>query len=723
MYNGANLRPFLTPTIHEIGPPPTNGMMTRAPLVSLLAAAVCFNLASPHFCFEPSVIAAGDTMSPEQVAKIRSVSSVAIAENGEHIAFVLSVPRLPGSDENGSAWSELHVTSRGGESRPYITGNVSIGSVSWRPGGRDICYLSKRQGDEHTALYAIAVAGGESRRLLSHDTSIRSYSFSPDGSRVAFLASEEDSKELKALEEKGFNAEIVEEQLHFTRLWIAELGNSDSEPRQVEVQGNLSSLAWSPSGNEVVVAIAPTPLIDDYYMKRHLAVVDVDGAGIVSELENIGKLGAVAWSTDGSKLAFVSGEDLNDPAAGRLYVADRASGSVQDVLPNYNGHVSSIAWRDAKTIVFLGEEGTHTALSSVGHDGTNRRVHLAPTRVLSGLSLSKDGHSIALRSDSASHPAEVHALDLAEGGATQLERLTDSNPWLADVPLAPQRVESFKARDGLELEGILIEPLNRIEGQRYPLILAVHGGPEAHIKDGWLTGYSYPGQVAAGEGFAVFYPNYRGSTGRGVDFSKLGQADYAGAEFDDLIDAVDHLIAIGLVDKDKVGITGGSYGGFATAWCSTYHSERFAAGVMFVGISNHLSKSGTTDIPNEMFLVHARKRMWDDWQFYLERSPIFHVEKARTPLLIMHGKSDPRVHPAQSLELFRQLKTIGKTPVRLVYYPGEGHGNRKAAARYDYNLRSKRWFEHYLQGEGGEAPPHELIYPLLEKEEEDLPAN
>jgi dipeptidyl aminopeptidase/acylaminoacyl peptidase len=242
------------------------------------------------------------------------------------------------------------------------------------------------------------------------------------------------------------------------------------------------------------------------------------------------------------------------------------------------------------------------------------------------------------------------------------------------------------------------------------LIVSVHGGPESHLRNGWLTYYSYPGQVGAAEGFAVFYPNYRGSTGRGVKFSKLGQADYAGKEFDDILDGIDHLAAKGLINPKKVGVTGGSYGGFASAWMATKHTKRFAASVMFVGISDQISKFGTTDIPNEMFLVHARKWPWKDWDFFRERSPITYTEQARTPILIMHGKNDTRVHPSQSMELFRYLKTIGKTPVRLVLYPGEGHGNRKAAGRYDYNLRLMRWMKHYLQGEGGKPPAHELDY-------------
>jgi dipeptidyl aminopeptidase/acylaminoacyl peptidase len=225
--------------------------------------------------------------------------------------------------------------------------------------------------------------------------------------------------------------------------------------------------------------------------------------------------------------------------------------------------------------------------------------------------------------------------------------------------------------------------------------------------------------VAAARGMAVFYPNYRGSTGRGVAFSKLDHGDPAGKEFDDLVDGVDHLVAAGLVDRNKVGITGGSYGGYASAWGATYYTERFAASVMFVGISDAISKVGTSDIPDEMYYVHHRYRVWEKWDLFRERSPIYHVEKARTPILILHGKDDTRVHPSQSLALYRMLKMLGKTPVRHVRYPGEGHGNRRAASRYDYNLRMVRWMEHYLKGPGGDPPPAGIEYPLQPKKAEE----
>jgi dipeptidyl aminopeptidase/acylaminoacyl peptidase len=466
-------------------------------------------------------------------------------------------------------------------------------------------------------------------------------------------------------------------------------------------------VAWNHDGTRLLVVHAATPLVDDDLMKRRVLVVDPASSRTVATIDNPGKLGQVAWSPDGSTIALVSGADENDPAEGRLMVVPSSGGTPRDIIPGYEAHVKAIAWRDAETIVFAGDEGVGSTLNEVRRDGSARRTLVAQGGpILGAIDLANDG-AVAMVADAPEHPSEVF---LFAAGASAPKRLTTSNPWLKAMRLAKQEVVTFKARDGLDLQGILVRPLDERPGQRYPLILTVHGGPESRDAHGWRTGYSNPGQVAAAQGFAVFYPNYRGSTGRGVAFSKLSQGDPAGREFDDLVDAVDHLVQIGLVDRAKVGITGGSYGGYASAWGATYYSERFAASVMFVGISDKVSKVGTTDIANEEFLVHARKRPWDNWQFFMERSPIYHAGKSRTPTLILHGTADPRVHPTQSLELYRYLKLHGRTPVRLVWYPGEGHGNRRAASRLDYNLRLMQWMNHYLKGPGGAPPPSDIDY-------------
>jgi dipeptidyl aminopeptidase/acylaminoacyl peptidase len=661
-----------------------------------LAAVVTFLSAAPL---------AADTWTPHHVARVRTVTAVHISPDGGQVAYTLSVPRRPLVDEDGGPWSELHIVTPDGTTRPFVTGEVSIGAVEWTPGGKSLSFLTRRGKDTTRSLYVMRTDGGEPRRVLAVDTDIASYAWSPDGTRVAVLARAAASQQQRDLEKKGFTQEVYEESVPATRVWIATIG-SDAPPRPLDLKGSASTVAWSPSGDRLAVALAPTPLVDDDLMMRRVHVVDVASGAVVANLGNPGKLGEVAWSPDARHVALISGADLNDPAAGRLLVVPAGGGALQDLIPDYAGHVSAFAWKDANTIAFIGEEGVDIVLGEVTLGRARRTILPAGGPILGGIDLADNG-TAAFVGTTARHPGEVFLL---ARGDREPRRLTDSNPWTKDVRFAPQEVVTFTARDGLTLQGVLVRPLDEQPGQRYPLILTVHGGPEAHDRNGWLTSYASPGQVGAARGFAVFYPNYRGSTGRGVAFSTLGQADAAGKEFDDLVDAVDHLVGIGLVDAAKVGITGGSYGGYASGWGATYYSDRFAAAVMFVGISNLASKIGTTDIPNEEELVHARNRPWDDWADALKRSPVNFADRSKTPTLILGGTDDPRVHPSQSLEMYRHLKLRGKAPVRLVRYPGEQHGNRRAASRLDYSLRLMRWMEHYLEGPGGAPPPYALDY-------------
>lgn len=658
---------------------------------------------------------AQETFTPHHVARIRSVVAVAASPDGTELAYVLAVPRIPFEHDDGPSWTELHVVRPDGQSRPYVAGPVNVANVRWTPDGRGLAFLARRAGDETRALYIVPRDGGEAQRVLAHGADIASFEFSPDGRQVAFVAREPAPRERQDLARRGFTQEVYEESVPALRVWVASIdGMRAGTPRLVDLPGSASVLAWHPKGTHLLVLYAPTPLVDDDLMMRRVHIIDPAAGTLVRRIDNPGKIGQVGWSPDGRLIAMVSAADIHDPSEGRLMVVPAEGGALRDLLPDYEAHVRAFAWKDASTLVYMSDEGVWSVVGEVRADGTGRRVILpAGGPILTALDRTRTD-ALALVAHTPAHPPEVYLL---EAGQKAPRRLTDSNPWLAGVRLARQEVIRFKARDGLDLEGILVRPLDEQPGQRYPLILTVHGGPEARDANGWVTTYANAGQLGAAQGFAVFYPNYRGSTGRGVKFSQLGQADAAGKEFDDLVDAVDHLVNMGLVDRNRVGITGGSYGGFASAWGATYYSERFAAAVMFVGLSNGVSRVGTTDIPNEEYYVHARGRPWDDWQKTLERSPIYHAGKSRTPTLILHGTADPRVHPSQSLEMYRHLKLRGQAPVRLVWYPGEGHGNARAASRFDYNLRLMQWMTHYLKGPGGAPPPYEIDYKATARTE------
>jgi dipeptidyl aminopeptidase/acylaminoacyl peptidase len=661
------------------------------------------------------------------LAALRTARGAVISPDGSLIAYTLSVPRRPGVDKDGGNWSELHVVSvEKGVDRTFVGGEVSVSGVQFSPDGKLITYLAKRHGDDHKTLWAIPVSGGESRRMVEFESEIEDYELSPDGSRVAFVAKQPESKKRKEFEEKGYSQEVFEEDWVPKKVWVGTMPTfepevvdpssedaGDQDPTAFEIDGSVFHVGWSPDGTRLLVDVAPRPLIDDRYMLRKVTVVDAATGEVSAVFDNPGKLGDFEFSPDGKAVAMNSAADPNDPSTGRLLVAAATGGELRDVLPGLEGHISDFAWQDGDTLMFVSGEGVETRIGEVDISSLEQKTHAVsgPTQdggrvpIVTSISLSRDGQTAALIGSSPLHPSEVFVMHHERAGA---KRLTDSNPWLADVELAEQGVFRHAARDGLELEGVLLRPTG-IDGPA-PLLLMVHGGPEAHRSNGWLTSYGSPAQLAAAQGYAVFVPNYRGSTGRGVAFSKLSQADAAGAEFDDLVDAVDALVEAGIADGDRVGITGGSYGGYATAWCSTRYSDRFKAGVMFVGISNDLSKGLTTEIPIEDKMVHTLADPWTKLDFRLERSPISYVAQSRTAILIAGGTADSRVHPSQSLQFYRALKLLGKTPVRYIRYPGEGHGNRRAASKDDYARRLMRWMDHFVKEGNTELPPWQLDY-------------
>jgi len=651
-------------------------------------------------------LAAAEGMSLEHIAALQQAGGAVVSPDGSHIAYLRSVPRDIPDEADGPAWRELHVIGEDGSSSPFITGPVNVGGLAWHPDGRRITFLDKRGDAETTRLYSIPVDGGEATELAALETDISGYAFNPDGSRVALLAFEPEDPERETLKEQGFSQVVYEEGLRNRRIHILDLEHPDAEPSMIALDGSIQDVAWSPSGDRMAVKISPRELVDDTLVFTKIRIIDPQG-GEIGRIDNPGKLGGMAWSPDGEHLAFIGTNVVNDAAAGRLMVAGKRGGDFEDLIPGLPGHVQHLGWLDDNTIAFVSAEGTGVRLGTIDPDGDNQRTLLEDGPIVSGFSISEGG-AVVLSASTPEHPGEIYRF-----GDGKVRRLTDSNPWLAEVELARQEVVRYSARDGLEIEGVLVYPLNYVEGQRYPLILNVHGGPESHYSNGWLTSYASPAQHAAAEGYFTFFQNYRGSTGRGVDFSQLSFGRPAMEEFDDLIDGVDHLIERGMVDGDRVGITGGSYGGYATAWGATQYTERFAAAVMNVGLSNQIAAFGTSDIPWEFNLVHLGKWPWEDWDLFQQASPLYHVEKAQTPILILHGDADPRVDPTQSRMFYRFLKLQDEgPPVRLVLYPGEGHGNRRAASRYDYSLRLMRWMNHYLKGEGGDPPPYQVEYGL-----------
>jgi dipeptidyl aminopeptidase/acylaminoacyl peptidase len=651
-------------------------------------------------------------VSPRDILELKTIASAEIGPNGEWIAYTVRVPRAPG-DKPGADYQELYVVSaQTGDTRPFITGKVSIRSPRWSPDGSSIAFLRKKDDKEKTQVWTIPADGGEASQATRAESDVIAFRWHPNGKAIAYIATTPETKKSKELKEKGYGFTYFEENLKHRNLYLSSLPAADeADARALSRDVTVWDFEFSPDGASILFGGSEKNLVDYEYMFQDIYLLDV-AAGAHRRIVDIpGKLGNFAFSPDGAKIAYAAGVADWDHAVSQAFVAKADGSGITNLTPaGFRGHVEWIDWKDRSTVVYLAAEGTAMTLNTVGAGGGERQVilHSEIAGVVFGApSSTADFKRHAFVCNSPSVPSDVC---FWEGGKS-LKRITTINPWVGERTLARQEVIRYPARDGREIEGILYYPINYDVGDKYPLVVTVHGGPESGYANGWHSRYFQPPQVLSARGYLSFLPNYRSSTGYGVEIIKTDHiGDPAGKEFDDVADGIDYLVVKGLADPARVAVGGGSYGGYAAAWFSSYYTEKAKAACMFVGISDLISKRGSTDIPYEELLVHSGKKLEDMWELSLERSPIYHAHKSKTAVLILGGADDPRVHPSQSLEYYTRLRMNGHPAVRLVQYPGEGHGNQKLPGRADVLYRTLDWLDWYVK----DGKPLDAAMPPLD---------
>ncbi len=645
-------------------------------------------------------------LSPRDVVSLRTVRVVLPAGNGA-VVFTRSEPRSL-QDAAGTARARVYLW-RAGEERLLLGADERPRDVQLHPSGTRVTFIARRAGEDAAQVWSVPLEGGEPERVTQVPRAVRGHRWHPDGAQLALTMLDEVPGERTRAVDAGFRQVVVDEDFVQSQLWLLAPGGALRRLTQV---GSVFDFEWDSRGERIAARIAPRNTVDDGYMFAALHLVDVGRGRVTSLTDPVGKLGQFAWEPDGHRLAYVGAVDRTDPHAGSLFVVDVRDGSRRHCTPDLQAMVHHVAWvRDdplrAGGLLLAVSHGARSAIEHVDlRDGVRARVFAREGFAFRSFAQSGDGYVVA--GSTARHPDELCRVG-RDGGVA---RLTDSNPWLADRGLGRQEVVRYAARDGTSVEGVLLYPLGYRPKERYPLVLVVHGGPESHYSDGWNTSYGRWGQMLSARGYFAFYQNYRASTGYGVAFAKANHGDVLGAEFDDLLDGVRHLVDRGLVDPARVGIGGGSYGGLMAAWGATRHSEHFAAAVSFVPVTDMPTKLYVSDTPFEGYHVHQGE-VWPHRQrgFLIDRSPTTYAADCRTPLLLAGGDADTRVHPNQPFMLYRAVKFATKTPVRYVRYPGEGHGNRRNVYQYDYAVRALRWFDHYLrQGERRRAalPPIDI---------------
>ncbi|HEV8119805.1 MAG TPA: S9 family peptidase [Candidatus Polarisedimenticolia bacterium] len=693
-------------------PSPRAVVRRTAPGPAVIAGMVALGCAAAlSFAAAPSKPAAWK-WTPEVIADITHLRDVAMSPDGRRVIYAASRPR-PATAPPGPAYANLWaVDTSGGGVHRLTSAEAEDKAPAWSPDGAAFAFLSARADKASaekpkTRLYVMPAGGGEAWPLTRDDNDVEAFAWSHDGRRIAWIASEPKSEERRKAEKAGRDWVVAGEDQRPRRLWVADVPHAGvppatlPEPLKVTALGDRSiwQMAWAPDGRAIAATVTDTPKTDDSYMKKRLVVLPLGEGGTMRELVGIvGKIDQVLYSEDGRTVVWRGGVDESDPTPGSLFAMPVAGGTSPLNLTGAREETARWLLRaEGGRVLFAAAMGTRTALVSQSlTDPADRTFVLEPGRLeFDQGSASSDGSAVAFAATIPTQPGEAYVLPTA-GKPQAPRRLTDLNPQLAGLPRGRQETVRWKASDGLEIEGVLLHPMGDARRESYPIVVIAHGGPEYENHDGWLTRSSEPGEALSERGDYVFYPNYRGSAGRGVAFAKADHHDLGGREFQDVLDGLDWLAGRERIDLKAAGMTGGSYGGYFSGLAATRYSDRFAAAVALFGISDWLSFLGQSDIPVENSAVH-----WDLWCYdHLEAcraaSPVEHIGKARTPTLIFQGDADPRVPKPQSDELYAALKWKG-VPVEYVVYPREKHGFLEREHQVETTRRLLAWFDAHLR--------------------------
>ncbi len=547
-------------------------------------------------------------------------------------------------------------------------------------------------------IYAIPLHGGESRLLIQHSAGIGSYQKSPDGEWVVFISADPKTEAQKKAEKEGRDWIVGDQNHRYSRLWLYNMKTGKFN-KIFKQDLHVSSFAWAPDSRTIVFKATAKTGADRDLMFQQIYRVQVPGGIPRKIIATTGKLGMLSISPDSKKLAYLGAVSENDPLAQSVFVMQMKGGNTTLLTDGFEESFQYVDWVDDETLLLKSLRGSKTALSTFSikgssPEGIKEQIDVfSHAPILNSVTYDRSTGRLALTGSNKDHPTELFVGSLKSGG---VKRLTHSNPFLDELDLAPQQIISWEGQDAMPIEGVLTYPLKYREGKRYPLILMIHGGPEGTSLDGWTTGSTYPVQLLAAEGYMVLQPNYRGSGGKGVAFSKGDHDDLGGLEYMDVLEGIDYLAEKNMIDPQRVGTGGWSYGGYFSAWGATAHSQRFKASVVGAGLTNWISFAGTTDIPYEMSVVHWDSWWYDEMDLHWERSPLAHINNAQTPTLVIHGEKDDRVHPEQSMELWQALRLKG-VPTELVIYPREPHGLTERAHKLDYMNRLVNWYNTYVK--------------------------
>ncbi len=620
--------------------------------------------------------------------RVLEIRETALSPDGTRVAWVQEIE----TPKPGTAIfvQDLRPSSA---SPARITAGSGGRGLSWSADGQSLAFLV---GDQ---LYVQAITGNIARRVTRFQGSVADPKWSPDGKTIAVLVTESATGPQGPTTPKSNVPGDATGQIPEQRIFTVDAASGRIH-KTSSADLYVYEYDWSPDSKSFAAIAAHGDGDNNWYIAQLYIITAASG-----ETRSLWKpplqMAVPRWSPDGRSIAVIEGlmsdESIN---GGDVFLAPAAGGEPRNLTPGMKASASWIAWKSATQILISESIDGQGGLATL--DITSGRMSTISNPLASGLnvpvysglngpiSLAKDGEMSALVLYEFDRPPEVWAGPLASW-----KQITHIN---TGVPPAWGKATSLHwDRGGFQIQGWLIEPVHYDPARRYPMVVAVHGGPSSMARPRWVTDsspYVYKLVLLANDGYFVFLPNARGSYGQGEVFTQANVKDFGHGDLEDILAGVDAVVRSYPVDKDRVGLAGWSYGGYMAMWTAT-QTQRFGAIVAGAGIANWQSYYGENEI-DQWLIPFFGASVYDDPAVYRRSSPMEFVKNAKTPTLILVGEKDGECPLPQSLEFWHALKTLG-VETKLMVYAGEGHDIAGEEHRRDIMNRTRAWFDQHLK--------------------------
>lgn len=630
-------------------------------------------------------------MTLVDLLEVPSLGDPQISPDGRQLVYTLGQADWKANRRITHIW---RINADGSGALQLTNGERGESSPRWSPDGRLIAFLAQRGENEQNQIYLIENAGGEARQLTRHETGVSNIAWSPDGKWIYFLAPDPKTAEQRERERARDDVYAFEENYQQRHLWKVSVPEGQ-EQRITEGDYSVLNYSLSRDGTKIVFHRAPNPLLG-YSWQSEIWLMNADGTGQVQLTRNEVGEGGARLSPDNTRILFTADVNRNfEPYYNdNLFLLPAAGGQPQILLEDLPYEINEAQWSpDGRSIFFVANLGVHSELFQLELSTNRLRQLTEGNHAIRSWDLGPKGDLHVLSLDQPTNPGDVWIL---ERPGQPLRRVTRVFDYLErEFALPRQEKIQWRGADNVMVEGLLHYPIDYRPGTHYPLVVQTHGGPRASDKYGFAGGISNYVPVLAAKGYAVLRPNYRGSTGYGDDFLRDMVGHYFNNAHLDVMAGVDHVIAMGVADPDRLVKMGWSAGGHMTNKIITF-TDRFKAASSGAGAVNWISMYGQSDVRNN-------RTPWfggTPWQknapidLYWENSPLKYIANVKTPTLILVGAEDERVPMPQSVELYRALKSNG-VPTRFYVAPREPHGWRELRHQLFKMNAELDWFERY----------------------------